>query len=107
VATSNCFFLYLSRDLLHVRECVSKRVVANSIDIQLIKLDVQGYECKVLNGARVILQNVKSISVEADDRFLRTHGCGTLKLLNVLTTNGFNVSKQRTLTEDTFIGIRH
>jgi FkbM family methyltransferase len=76
------------------------------VHVRLMKLDVQGYECEVLRGAGAVLGNVKSISVEADARFLRAQGCGTRQLRDTLTASGFNVSTQRTLTEDTFTGVR-
>jgi FkbM family methyltransferase len=81
-------------------------IFPKSIHVRLMKVDVQGYECEVLRGAKAVLGHIKSISVEADDRFLRAQGCGTRQLHDTLTTSGFDVSTQRTLTENTFTGVR-
>ena len=59
--------------------------------VRLIKIDVQGRECAVLEGARRVLEQTECIVAEADDNFLRGHGCSVAKMRASLHDAGFSL----------------
>ena len=55
--------------------------------IQLMKMDVQGFECKILQGARGrVLPHVSSVKVEIESVLLISQGCQVQTLLLQLTS---------------------
>lgn len=62
---------------------------------RLLKLDVQGYECRALQGMTKMMASVHTIKVEAADRWLRGHGCSSNQLLDILSSFGFLVNMQQ------------
>ena len=59
---------------------------------RLLKLDVQGYECRALQGMARMLASVRTVKAEAADRWLRGHGCSSARLLDILSRSGFLVN---------------
>lgn len=59
--------------------------------IGLLKLDVEGFECKVLDGMRALLaaRLVRTLKVEVFDYGLRAQGCTALELQARLVRAGF------------------
>lgn len=58
--------------------------------IQLLKVDTQGMECKVLEGARALLASgaVQTLSAELDERRLRRNGCSKKELQDKMLSFG-------------------
>ena len=52
--------------------------------IDLIKIDVEGFELKVLKGARKLMQKSTSLFVEVDDNNLRLQGDTAHDLISFL-----------------------
>ncbi|MBZ0096705.1 MAG: FkbM family methyltransferase [Sulfuricella sp.] len=66
--------------------------------LDLIKIDVEGYEIKVIKGAReTIRQHHPRIFMELDDRLLRDHGGAANELLEVLEGLGYRIQNAETL----------
>ncbi len=61
----------------------------NSIKIKLIKIDVEGAEFVVLNGAINILKNTQMILVEVSNTGVERFGTSAKDLYNLLYNNGF------------------
>lgn len=53
--------------------------------IDFLKIDVEGYECKVLRGAEASLQKTKTILIECIPRNLKRSGSSVEELLALLT----------------------
>lgn len=61
----------------------------NNLVIPLVKMDIQGYECKALSGMPNLLKSVHTITTEADKFWKTGHGCSPENLKNYL--GNFNV----------------
>jgi hypothetical protein len=59
-------------------------VLHPSIDVALFKLDVEGFECKALDGMGVLLQRVNILRTEVAPHLLTPHGCATAGLMDRL-----------------------
>jgi FkbM family methyltransferase len=65
--------------------------------VQLIKLDVDGFECDVLGGATVLLRDVRPIFVmELSPYVLEEHGTSLEQLLSYFIPNGYSFYDERT-----------
>jgi FkbM family methyltransferase len=65
--------------------------------VQLIKLDVDGFECDVLGGATVLLRDVRPIFVmELSPYVLEEHGSSLERLLSYFIPNGYSFYDERT-----------
>ena len=59
-------------------------------NIELIKIDVEGYELEVLRGAAQLLERAKPVLfIELDDNNLRDHGSSAADLVRFLETKGY------------------
>ena len=61
---------------------------------RLLKLDVQGYECRALQGMTALIKSVHTVKVEAADRWLQGCGCSSKELLTILSDLDFVVNTQ-------------
>jgi len=50
-------------------------IVSEEAHIELLKLDVEGYECKVLEGMGTLLKRTQTISTEVNDHYLKRNDC--------------------------------
>jgi FkbM family methyltransferase len=89
------------------REMQTESAQARSIDsilsertdrkVQLVKLDVDGFECHVLRGATAMLREVRPIFVmELAPYLLRERGSSLDELLSHFIPNGYNFYDERT-----------
>jgi FkbM family methyltransferase len=89
------------------REMRTESATARSLDsvlaeladrkVQLIKLDVDGYECDVLRGATTLLRDVRPIFVmELSPYVLEEHGASLDQLLSYFIPNGYAFYDERT-----------
>jgi FkbM family methyltransferase len=64
--------------------------------INVMKIDVQGYELRVLHGAANLLkaQRIKSIKVELSGAHLKAQGTSAAEVCAALVQNGFDVFKE-------------
>jgi hypothetical protein len=68
-----------------------------SVDrIDLMKIDVEGYETKALRGARASLRGgvIRSILCEVNDPWLRAAGSSPAELVGLLREAGFRIPAQ-------------
>jgi len=61
----------------------------------VVKLDVQGFECRAIDGMGQLLQQAQVLRVELADRWLRAQGCSSLEALKKLQSLGFAVDLRR------------
>ena len=59
--------------------------------VDLLKVDVEGYEKQVLEGAARTLQNTKCVYIETLERNLKMYGTSTAEILQLLRASGFQV----------------
>jgi FkbM family methyltransferase len=65
--------------------------------VQLVKLDVDGFECDVLRGATTLLRDVRPIIVmELAPYVLEEHGTSLDQLLSYFIPNGYSFFDERT-----------
>lgn len=68
--------------------------------IDLIKIDVEGFEMKVLSGAKEILKKFKPILfIELDDQLLKCNGNSAEELLSFIKSYDYSVLKANTKKE--------
>lgn len=68
-------------------------VIPKSIPIKLLKVDAEGYELFVLQGAQHILKNISYIFVEIAPQSFERYGYNAQDVYDFLLTNGFVLSK--------------
>jgi len=66
--------------------------VANHLDIPLMKMDIQGFECKAIAGMPQTLSKVRNVFTEVAPRWLQAQNCSGSELVNMLEDTGFSVS---------------
>lgn len=74
--------------------------------VRLLKVDTEGFECKVLRGAQKLLSSgaVQRITAEVNPGMLQRTGCSKSHLRRELIASGlYNISLRPTMTEATFI----
>ncbi|HRP53615.1 MAG TPA: FkbM family methyltransferase [Fluviicola sp.] len=81
----------------------------NLTKVDLIKIDVEGYEMNVLKGAKEMLQKFKPmLFIELDDSNLKLQGSSSKELVSFLTFLGYGIqhaeNKQVILETDPFEG---
>ena len=61
--------------------------------IALLKMDVQGYECRLLAGAQRLLaaRAIQTVKLEVAPRWLRKQGCSAMELYTKLRGAGFHL----------------
>jgi FkbM family methyltransferase len=70
---------------------------AGDPSIQLVKLDVDGFECEILRGAAKLLSVQKPVFVmELAPYVLKERGASLAELLSLLTSNGYRLYNERT-----------
>ena len=55
----------------------------------VVKMDVQGFECRALQGMRSLLRTTHTLRVELADRWLRAQGCSVPEALALLSELNF------------------
>lgn len=58
--------------------------------VPLVKMDVQGFECRALRGMRRLLSTTRALRVELADRWLRAQGCSAAEAIAVLHELNFS-----------------
>ncbi|MCL4477633.1 MAG: FkbM family methyltransferase [Deltaproteobacteria bacterium] len=78
-------------------------VMENQISkIDLIKIDVEGYEFNVLNGAKESIKKYKpKLFIEVDDNHLQRQGISVKELIEFISTFGYFIIKADTGQEIT------
>jgi len=62
--------------------------------IELIKIDVEGFESNVLKGAEMVCKELRpNLFVEVDDDNLKRQGSSEHELLDLITSYGYRISK--------------
>ena len=69
-----------------------KRLLGAGGMVPVVKLDVQGFECRAIDGMGELLQRAKTLRVELADRWLMAHGCSSSEALLKLERLGFAVN---------------
>jgi FkbM family methyltransferase len=64
-------------------------IAADIGNIALVKLDVEGWEMRVLSGAAEVLERVRHILVEVNGPTLRAAGSSPAELVELLRSQGF------------------
>ncbi len=65
-------------------------LIPNHIRINLIKIDVEGYEKFVLQGAEKLMSNTECIYIESYEKHFSSFGYSTTEILSILVKNGFS-----------------
>jgi len=68
-----------------------KRLLGAGGVVPVVKLDVQGFECRAIDGMLKLLQRANTLRVELADRWLRAHGCSPSEALLKMERLGFAV----------------
>ena len=93
----------LEVDVVTVDEVVAD--TAGGRTVELIKVDVEGYEFEVLEGARAVLaQHRPALVMEFNDPLLRDRGRSSLDLLDACRTYGYAPVDAETATAAWFDG---
>ena len=72
----------------------------------MVKIDAQGYECRVLKGGARLLREARLVVAESDKNLLKMQGCSSERLRSRLA-HDFDVKEiQQSYVEATFIGRR-
>merc|ERR1712154_73033 len=75
-----------------------------NVDIKLMKLDAQGFECHILEGMGSSLpKTIQAMKFEWAKKWLEAHGCGllpTIRNLGFDIYNGANLITQDTINKD-------
>lgn len=68
-------------------------ILASNTNIRVIKIDVQGFECKVLRGMKNFLSTstISSLFTEVEDRYLKAAGCTPKEMFNHLKNSNFSI----------------
>jgi FkbM family methyltransferase len=94
----------MSTDNASTRSIDSILAEAGNPAVQLVKLDVDGFECEILRGAAKLLRDQKPIFVmELAPYVLDERGASLTELMSLLTSNGYRLydeSTQRPLPSD-------
>lgn len=94
----------MSTDNASTRSVDSVLAEVGNPTIQLVKLDVDGFECEILRGATKLLREQKPIFVmELAPYVLDERGTSLSELMSLLTSNGYRLydeSTQRALPSD-------
>ena len=64
---------------------------SNSVTIPLFKMDIQGFECRALDGMTSLLSRIDTIRTEVAPPFLLEQGCSPEGLKSRFTNNGFKI----------------
>ena len=64
--------------------------------VAVLKLDVEGYECKALHGAALLLREraIRAVKTEVFDYGLKRQGCSGVQLQRLLADAGFRLYRR-------------
>jgi hypothetical protein len=69
----------------------------DGLSVQLVKIDVDGFECEVLRGATALLRDSRPIfMMELSPYVLEEHGSSLEELLSFFVPNGYRFFHERT-----------
>mmetsp|Transcript_9535 Transcript_9535/g.10886 ORF Transcript_9535/g.10886 Transcript_9535/m.10886 type:complete len:375 (-) Transcript_9535:92-1216(-) len=61
----------------------------SSSQLKLIKMDVQGFECNIMDGGPHIFEASRAIKTELTEYFLKQQGCSSTEMMSRLVKAGF------------------
>ena len=65
--------------------------ILGNVHFLAMKMDVQGYECRALEGMNKIISNMRTIKFEVANRWLLAQGCSDITLFEKLKSFGFDI----------------
>ena len=65
--------------------------ILGNVHFLAMKMDVQGYECRALEGMKRIISNMRTIKFEVANRWLLAQGCSDITLFEKLKSFGFDI----------------
>ena len=65
--------------------------ILGNVHFLAMKMDVQGYECRALEGMNRIISNMRTIKFEVANRWLLAQGCSDITLFEKLKSFGFDI----------------
>lgn len=73
----------------------------------MMKVDTQGFECRVLGGAPQLLRSVQALVTEVDEKFLAPQNCSAAMLEDHVRRSGFNeVKTHKSMSEASLVALR-
>jgi hypothetical protein len=68
-------------------------------NVPLMKMDVQGFECNVVDGMSAVLKRIGRIATEMSGKWLKAQGCSDAGLVNRMRDADFDVHFRGKLLE--------
>jgi len=65
--------------------------ILGNVHFLAMKMDVQGYECRALEGMNRIISNMRTIKFKVANRWLLAQGCSDITLFEKLKSFGFDI----------------
>jgi FkbM family methyltransferase len=73
--------------------------ILGNVHFSAMKMDVQGYECRALEGMNKIISNMRTIKFEVANRWLLAQGCSDVILFEKLKSFGFDIFRGRAVLD--------
>ena len=73
--------------------------ILGNVHFSVMKMDVQGYECRALEGMNKIISNMRTIKFEVANRWLLAQGCSDVTLFEKLKSFGFDIFHGRAILD--------
>jgi FkbM family methyltransferase len=79
--------------IIETLDSIFAGVNLEDLSVPLMKMDVQGFECYVVDGMRNVLERTSIIKTEKTEQFLQGQGCSAEKLVKKLEDSKFILDK--------------